>query len=157
MDYRTPAKDIFLHAGNHPKLKQANKLIEQARVLEQEVKQEQDKHRKTLQAKYSYQISVKIQEKDSWSKIPEGTEIITIQCQLENKAIFEKHMHKYGSLYMPPDEHKNSVKFYRAYGMLLHDGGGHVLLKTEQPCSDAEWESIKASSVPDKFKTSSLS
>jgi len=150
---RRPAKDIFLHIDNHPKLKQANELIKQACILEREVKEEQDGARKNLKPEYSYKVTVNIEKESSWfSGLPGGTETLHIQATLLNKAVFDSHIHYYGSLYNPPEDSKSSLKYYRKHGVLFHTGGGHHLLNDEKPCSAKDWKQFKNGSIPKKFK-----
>lgn len=43
--------------------------------------------------------------------------------------------------------------FYRRTdeGILTHEGGGTMVLETPRLCSDAEWQSILAGDIPEKF------
>ena len=151
-DTREPAERIFKHAGNHPKLIKSNELIEEARMLEREVREEQNESRKSLKAEYKHSVHVKIEGNSKWSRdLDEGTEYIVIESNLVNKEIFEEHVKFYGSLLNPPKEHKSSVKYYRLHGLLLRAGGGHITLRDKQLCSDEEWESLKKGNIPEKF------
>ena len=72
-----------------------------------------------------------------------------VLCNLHEK---ETHIETFGSITGNWDKSRQSVRYYRKYGILLHGGGGWHLLKDEQPCSDEEWTSILAGNIPEKFK-----
>lgn len=150
---RRPAKDIYLHTNNHIKLKQADIFIKQARELERQVEEENSTVRKLLIPRYSFKVSSSIvKEDDSRNNLPKGTETLYILATLCNKDIFDSHMKTYGSISMYPEETRSSLKYYRKHGLLFHTDGGWHLLKDEQPCSDKEWEQLKAGNIPKKFK-----
>lgn len=150
---REPASGIYLHSKNHLKLIQANKYIEQARKLEEEVSEERQQARKLLKAEYSFEVSSRVlKEEDHWDRLPAGTEILTLTATLMNDRIFEDFMHHYGSISMYPEKTKRSLKYYRKHGILFHTGGGWSLLTDEQPCSDKNWNDIKNGNIPKKFK-----
>ena len=109
---RCPAKDIFLHTDNHPKLKRANKLIITARLLERQVQDEQEEARKLLKAEYSFSVEFHTITQASFGNLPVGTEIIHILAKLKNKDVFNAHMHLYGSISMNPEGTKSSVAYY---------------------------------------------
>lgn len=151
---RSPADRVYISYGNHPLLKKASELVELAKGYEDEVRELQTKHRKRLRPVYSHKVSI-VNPKDhqGWisSRVPKGSEMIMVTSTLENEDIFEKHMKRYGSISMSPDEGKRSVRYYRKHGLLFYDGGGHCTLTAEQPCSDEEWEQIKQGDIPKKF------
>lgn len=152
LDYtRDRAEKIFEHAGNHPKLKRANKLIEEARGIEDEVRELRSKHRKSLVAVYRVEVKVEVSNGTWYTKVPKGDEFIVITRYLMNQEVFDRHMKRYGSISNRPREKEMSVKYYRKHGLLLCDGGGSGFLEDEQPCSDEEWADMKAGGIPEKF------
>jgi hypothetical protein len=149
---RRRADDLFLHAGNHEKLKMANRLIEEAREIETEVRELQARHRRRLKPEYSRKITMAKSTGDGWTNVPEGQEYFTILSELVNGDLFDKHIKKYGSLSQSPDVSHRSVRYYRKHGFLFHDGGGHHILEDEQPCSDEDWEQFRDGNIPEVFK-----
>lgn len=148
---RYPASKIFTSSGNHPKLIQAKELIERARELERQVKEEQDIHRKTIKPIYLTEVTVHTNKNSYSSKIPDGEEYVRIVQSLTNGEDFIEHMKYFGSVSGPSEETRTSVAYYRKNNFLLHDHGGWMLLEDEQPCNDEEWEDIKKGNIPKKF------
>ena len=124
-----------------------------AEGYEDEVRRLRDINRERLEPEYSYEVVVCNQDDRGWfnSRIPADTEMIMVHATLTNQNIFERHMRTYGSLSNAPDEKKRSVRYYRKHGLLFYDGGGHVTLEAEQPCSDEEWAQLKQGNIPEKF------
>jgi len=149
---RETANRIYLHSSNHPLLIEANELIKKARKLEEEVRELRLQARSSIESVYDRTVHVKVAEKSGWhSDLEEGTEYIVITSILKNQQEYEDHMKEFGSLSNPPKEQTSSVKYYRVHGILLHEGGGYIVLKDKQPCSDEEWEQIKGGHIPEKF------
>jgi hypothetical protein len=82
-------------------------------------------------------------EGNRFSGIPEGTEMIRITAKLLNIEEKNEHLNIFGCIVGDWKEFRRSVAYYRVYGVLLHDGGGYLLLNDKVPCSDEEWEEIK--------------
>lgn len=142
---RLPADKHYISGGNHPKLIKAHDLINGAKELENQVREEQALHRKTLRAEYKHKVHVKVAKKGHFfNKIPEGQEYIVITSILTNEDIFKEHMNYFGSICGPPESSKSSVQYYRKHGILLHDSGGWLLLNDEEPCNNQQWEDLKA-------------
>lgn len=142
---RVPADKHYVHSGNHPKLIEAHHLIDEAKKLENEVREEQQAHRKTLTAEYNHTVHVNVAESSPWhSDIPEGEEYIVITSVLTNEDVFKEHMRYFGSISGPPESGKSSVKYYRKHGLLFHESGGWLVLKDKELCSDEQWEDLKA-------------
>ncbi len=153
-DYvRDRSDKIYITSKNHPDLMKASELVEQARELELRVREEQRDARQSLKAVYQHTVQVKEASAHTaaWSKIEEGQEYIVITSHLTNDSDFRKHFETYGSMTNGPDLERRSVKYYRKHGLLFADGGGHVPLTFEEPCSDEEWEDLKAGNIPEKF------
>lgn len=135
----------------HPNLIKIKELEDQIRQLEREADEEQSINRKTLIPQYTYEVYIHKHKKDGWSsKIGDGQEYINIRRHVSNMVIFDDHMAYYGSIMNKPEASVLSVKYYRKHGLLMHDGGGHLVLKDEELCSDEDWEDIK-NCVLDKF------
>jgi hypothetical protein len=143
----------------HVNLVEIDKIQANIKVLEDEIrklKREVDEARaeagKKLKPIYTYEALVKTstQEKSWHNELPKGTEYIIFKATLQNKEDYSKFLECYGSC-ATPDETKSSVTYYRKYGIMFHCGGGHLLLEDEQPCSDVEWEELKAGMISVKF------
>lgn len=151
-DTRSSSTDRHAKCGTHPKNQKINELIEEMQRLEKELDEEQREASKMLEPQYHREAHVKISEGGRHNKIPEGEEYIFFVSNLLNKSDYENHLKIYGSLSGgTPDETTSSVAYYRKHGILFHDGGGWLILEDEQPCSDAEWESLKTGDILDTF------
>ena len=137
----------------HEKLVKALRLEREAKKLKCEVSEEQDKHRKTLVAKYKHTAKIDtIKHTSHWSDLQEGDEYLVITSYLTNTEDYDNHMTVYDSIMNRPDEKTHSVKYYRIHGVLLHEGGGYLRLKDKCLCSDTEWAELKSGVIPKKFK-----
>ena len=85
-----------------------------------------------------------------------GDDLLYITTGLANACDKKEFMSLFGSISGSWDKLRKSVKYFRISDVLLHKGGGWLLLKDQQPCSDEEWESIKAGDVPEKFRNNTL-
>jgi len=125
----------------HPKIKLIEEKKQEIKKLEHELYMEQIANAKTLKAQYE-QIVIYAQN---------GNKSLRINSILTNQKIFDDHLHCFRSLVNPPKKEKLSVEYYRKHGLLLHQGGGWLILEDEQPCSDNEWEEIISGNIPKKF------
>ena len=143
----------YYFSRSHPKLLEADELEKRIRQLKREVEEENKEARKLLKPVYSSKVTVAVQKTTSWStEIPVGAKYVVIQQTLLNKAEFDAHCAYYGSLMSPPNDSVSSVRYFRTEEKILtHDGGGHLLLKDVQTCSDEEWEAVKSGQIPEKF------
>lgn len=109
------------------------------------------------EARYTYEVFPGIQEDDHWSTdVPVGSEYILIHGTLVNDDEKNAHMEVYGSINGQWNEHRRSVKYYRMENILMHDGGGYLILKTPQHCNDEEWDELKKGNFG-KFANKSFS
>lgn len=70
----------------------------------------------------------------------------------EEVAMADKfHIELFGqSRINPPEKHRMSVEYVRnEHKILMHDGGGWMVLKTGMPISDLEWAEICAGKIPE--------
>ena len=82
----------------------------------------------------------KVEEHDMLtSKALEGLKWIVYSQELQNENEFEEYMSKWGSC-EGWDNHKSSVTYYVMNKILLHTGGGHVLVPTPRILTDEEIE-----------------
>jgi hypothetical protein len=128
----------------HPLKVEINSLQAKINELEKQLYTEQRIHRATLKPEYEYEVHTNVQKQESWMRrVPAGTEYIIIIRKLTNEHIFNEHMNLFGSITNKPNKEEKSVKYYVKHGVLLHDGGGYIILEDEQPCSPEEWEQLK--------------
>jgi hypothetical protein len=96
-------------------------------------------------------IIVKMVEGDKWMPECIGRECIRITEYLLNEKEKEEHLHLFGSICGGWEQYRSSVVYYRINNILLHEGGGWLLIKDKQLCNDEEWELIKKGEIPEKF------
>lgn len=150
-DMEDRAERIYINSSNHPKLLKARELIREARELEKEVQDLRMEAAKKIYPKYKLEVQIKITEKSSWfSSLPEGTECLKYVLTLVNTEDYKKLLEEYGSV-NTPDQTRGSVNYYRISNILFHDGGGHMILKDKQVCTDEEWQELKAGKLLEKF------
>jgi hypothetical protein len=65
----------------------------------------------------------------------------------------KEHIARYGhSRVNPPEKTRRSVRYVRnEYGVLMHEGGGWLLLKDGMPVDGADWYNMRRGDVPKKF------
>lgn len=150
---RTLAERTYISSKNHPKLREANEFLLQAKKLEEEVRQEALKEGENLKARWEYRVKVfPYDNKKGWyQELPSGIECVEVFGTLLNKQDFEDFLNKYGYVHGMPEDKLHSVTYWRLNGVLLHVGGGYIILQYNVPCSDEEWEAIKQGNIPPKF------
>lgn len=117
------------------------------------LKRELDDRGRAKAPKAEYSYSVKVLDKDyNWEPLAAVTEVIRIVGTLTNADAKERHMQIYGCISGGWEETRLSVNYYRVNGVLLHSGGGWLILNDQLPCTDEEWEAIKACKFPEKFR-----
>jgi hypothetical protein len=143
-------------------MKNAIERRDRIRALETELKtlkrEHHDEGYKTQpEARYTYSVHPGVQEDEHWStKVPVGSEYILIQGKLANEDEKDAHMEIYGSINGDWKERRTSVKYFRMENILMHDGGGFLILKDPQHCNDEEWEELKKGNFG-KFANESFS
>ena len=81
---------------------------------------------------------------------------IRIVTALQNIEDKEEFMNIFGYVNGNWDLNRRSVTYFRICNVLMHEGGGWILLNDKQPCSDEEWKAIKAGNIPEKFRNDNI-
>lgn len=81
---------------------------------------------------------------------------LRIGAKILNLGDKEEFMALFDSINGDWKEQRVSVAYFRVSGVLLHEGGGWVLLNDQQACSDEEWAAIKEGNIPEKFRNSNI-
>lgn len=76
--------------------------------------------------------------------------------ELVNEPAKKEFMALFGHISGSWDKQLRSVGYYRVGGVLLHGGGGWIILKDQQVCTDEEWDRIKSGDVPKKFRSTNI-
>lgn len=91
-----------------------------------------------------------------FDRVPEGTEYVRITEYLLNENEKNEHIEAFGTVMGSWDASRRSVSYFRINGILLHEGGGYVIMKQYMECSDAEWEQIKQGNIPERLSNTKL-
>jgi hypothetical protein len=146
-------EQIMATGTQHPKLEQATALETQAHELQQqaerlrrEVYAEAQEASKALKPEFTYTI---IPGKvSSWGEtIHEDGFRIGREMTEASKAAYGAHMQRFGTCNIP-DERISSVAYYRnRHNVLMHEGGGNLILQEGEILNDEEWAALKAGNV----------
>lgn len=125
--------------------------IETLKVELEDLKRVHHEEGRRLHPKAEYSYSVKmVTADDTFCAIAKITECLRVVGLLENEEEVKKHLATYGTSNVW-DRVKNSVIYYRINGILLHDGGGWLLLQDKVACNDEQWESLKQGNIPEEL------
>lgn len=146
-----------------PKKTRAIELRDELKSLEKrvvEIKTEMNRLQREMTVKPRYgNTTVRVLDIDTVRRyrLPVETEAIVINRTLMNEEDKREHLDIFGSVNGDWKETIQSVVYFRLNGILLHEGGGYLILEDKVLCSDEEWESIKSGNIPERLMHKGLS
>lgn len=104
--------------------------------------------RNKLRPIYAYKVNTYIADGSRrYSDLKEGDEYIVITATLQNNNEYDEFIDMFDSCCVRPDCQIISVRYYMKYGVLFHEGGGHIIIKDKVPCNNDDWENLKKGNI----------
>jgi len=128
------------------------------RLLEEQKRREKAALRKKFLATHPYIYAVSACQggptRLDWGIMIETQDTVYVSQKINMDKYYAFTRNRSTHDIIPIDELEKSVgiQYYLTKdGIIHHSGGGTLVLKTPQLCSDAEWEWLKAGNIPVKF------
>lgn len=130
--------------------KQLAAVVEQRAAIMQKLETEAKAEYLKLGRSYTYEVKDATIE----SLLPASTIAktpIRVLRRWTNKAQHDYVRKLFGVAYRDEETTTLSKLYYRINGVLVAEGAGEAILKSNVPCTDEEWTGILAGKIPVKF------